>query len=201
MAKGISLVDLRDVYHGPMISNEQSATDPCSVAKTFSAERFSAFLLLFVVGFGVACVLFFLLSDTSYGTQLATAIGYTAAVIIYGFARNRGGIPPYLFTCPVVVSQYPRLLTRHAGFLAVVILLETIALRIKPHLSSWWFTSSGRNWTPFFTAVALPVCALAITEVMTNRGVLKRAHQAVFGEPPAEDAPRRDNKQSIFGPG
>lgn len=184
-----------------MNGDEQSMTDPCSAENSFSAGRFFAFFLLFVVGFGVAGILFFLLGETSYGVQLATAVSYTAAVIIYGFARNRGGIQAFLFTCPVVVSQYPRLLKRHVGFLAVVIVFETTALQAKPHLSGWWFTSSGRNWTPFFTAVALPVMALAITEIMTNRGVLKRAHKNVFGEPPAKDSPRQDDKLNIFGRG
>lgn len=143
--------------------------------------------------------MFFMLGDTSYGTLLATVVTYTAAVMIYGFARNRGGIQPYLFTCPVVVSQYPRLLKRHAGFLAVLIIFVTIALRVKPHLSAWWFTSTGRNWTPFYTAVAVPVMTLAITEVFTNRGVLKRAHRVVFGESSAKDGSGQDDKLNIFG--
>lgn len=182
-----------------MNGEKQSETDPCRAPNTFSAERFSAFAVLFVVMLGVGGILFFFLRDTPYGTQLAKAISYTAAVMLYGFSRNRGGVQAYLFTCPVVVSQYPRLLKRHVGFLAAVVLFETIALRVEPHLSAWWFTSTGNDWTPFYTAVALPVGALAITEVMTNRGVLKRAHQAVFGDPPAQDSPEQDDKQSIFG--
>ncbi len=182
-----------------MTGHEQSTNDPCRAANTFSWKRFSAFAVLFVVMLGIGGILFFFLHETPYGIQLATAISYTAAVMLYGFARNRGGIQAYLFSYPVVVSQYPRLLKRHAGFLAVVILFETIALRVAPHLSAWWFASTGNDWTPFFTAVALPVGALAVTEIMTNRGVLKRAHQAVFGEPPAEDTPGQEDKQSIFG--
>lgn len=178
---------------------DELTDDPCRAANTFSAERFSAFVLLFLIALGVGGILFFLLGDTSYGTQLATVVSYTAAVMIYGFARNRGGIQAYLFTCPVVVRQYPRLFKRHAGFLAVLITFETIALEVKPHLSAWWFTSSGRNWTPFYTAVAVPVMALAITEVMTNRKVLKRAHMDRFGEPPVKDGPVKDAPQSIFG--
>ncbi|MGH9606530.1 MAG: hypothetical protein ACRD3N_12630 [Terracidiphilus sp.] len=148
---------------------------------------------------GVGGMLFVLLGHTSYGIQLATVVSYTAAVMIYGFSRNRNGIQPYLFTCPVVVSQYPRLLRRHAGYLAVLAVFETIALRVKPHLSPWWFASSGRDWSPFFTAMALPVCALLLTEIMTNRAALKGAHRDRFGEPPAKDGPRKDATQNVFG--
>jgi hypothetical protein len=178
---------------------ERLTVDPCHAKDTFSPERFSAFLLLFVVGLGVGSILFFLLSDTPYGIQLASAVLYSAAVIIYGFARNRNGIQPFLVACPVVVGQYPRLVKRHLGFLAVMIAFETVALRIKPHLSSWWLTASGRNPPPFYIAVALPVGALAIVEIMTNRGVLERAHTERFGEPPAKDDSGQNGTRGLFG--
>lgn len=181
-----------------MSGDEHSTNDPCRAKDTLSPERFAAFALLFIVGLGVGSILFFLLSDTPYGVQLATAVSYTAIVMIYGSARNQNGIQPYLFTCPVVISQYPRLLKRHVGFLVVIILLETIALSIKPHLSTWWFAPSGpRKLTPFLIAVALPVGALAVIEVMTNRGVLKRAHRDRFGEVSEENEPRKDETLDI----
>jgi hypothetical protein len=130
---------------GAMSDYNGLTDDPCRAESTFSGPRFLAFSLLFVLMLVGGGLLFSALSDTSYGIQLASAVSYTAAAMLYGFAKNRNGIQPYLFTCPVVVSQYPRLLRRHAGFLAAVVLFETIALRIKPHLPEWWLTSSGRN--------------------------------------------------------
>ena len=170
---------------GAMSDEAQSTTDPCR-GDTASPERFFAFTLLFVVAFGGGGTLFMMLGDTPYGIQLASVVAYTALVMIYAFAKNRGDNPPYLFTCPVVVSQYPRLLKRHAGYVAVLVALETVALKIKPHLSQWWLTSSGRNMTPFVVAVMVPCGALVVMEIMTTRGVLDRAHRQQPGEGPGE---------------
>jgi len=174
--------------------------DPCSAASTFSGPRFLAFSLLFVVMLGGGGIMLLALGDRSYGIQLASAVSYTAAAMLYGFAKNRNGIQPYLFTCPVVVRQYPRLVRRHAGFLAVLIVFETIALRIKPHLPEWWLTSSGRNMPPFVVALVLPCGALVITEILTNRGLLERAHNDCFGGPPAPEDPKTDGTLTLFGP-
>ena len=140
-----------------------------------------------------------LLSDSFIPILLASMLGYTACVMVYGFARNRGGNPSYLFTCPVVASQYPRLLKRHAVFLAVLIAFVTIALRFKPHPSEWMATSHRGDTFPFYFVVAIPIAALALTEIMTNRGVLERAHNDRFGEPPVPDGPGRSDTISLFG--
>jgi hypothetical protein len=182
-----------------MNDTEQLITDPCRAEDTFSGPRFVAFALLFVVMLGGAGILFIMLGHTSYGVQLASSVSYSAAVMLYGFARNKSGIEPYLFTCPTVVSQYPRLLKRHVGFLTVLILFETIALKFKPHLSAWWNTSSGKGMPPFFIAMALPCCVLALTEIMTNRAVLERVHEDRFGEQSVKDGPEKDATISIFG--
>lgn len=181
-----------------MSEYDELTEDPCRAESTFSGPRFLAFALLFAVMIGGGGILLFALSDTSYGIQLGSAVSYTAAVMLYGFAKNRNGIQPYLFTCPVVVSQYPRLLKRHVGFLASLITFETIALRIKPYLPSWWITSSGRNDSPWVIAVALPCLILGIVEIIANRGILERTHQDRFGNPPAKDDPETDGTLSIF---
>lgn len=178
---------------------DELTEDPCRAESTFSGPRFLAFALLFVVMLGGGSILLFALGHTSYGIQLASAVSYTAAAMLYGFAKNRSGIVPYLFTCPVVAAQYPRLLKRHAAFLVLLIAFETIALRIKPHLPEWWLTSSGRNMPPFFIALALPCGALLITEILTNRGLLERAHNDHFGEPPTPDDHKTDGTLSLFG--
>ena len=182
-----------------MSEYDELTEDPCRAESTFSGPRFLAFALLFVVMLGGGSILLFTLGDTPYGIQLASAVSYSAAVMLYGFARNRNGIVPYLFTCPIVVAQYPRLLKRHAGFLALLIAFETIALRIKPHLPEWWNTSSGRNMPPFVIALALLCGALVITEILTNRGLLERAHNDRFGEPSTPDDPKNDGTLTLFG--
>jgi hypothetical protein len=165
-----------------MTDDTSSGADPCRATSTFSAGRFLAFTLLFVVAFGGGVSLFVMLGDTPYGIQLGSVVVYTALVIVYSFAKNRGNNPPYLFTCPVVKSQYPRLLKWHAVYVAVLVTLETVALRITPHLSQWWLISSGTNETPFMVAVVIPCGVLAVVEIMTNRGVLERAHRRTLDE-------------------
>jgi hypothetical protein len=182
-----------------MCDYDQVTEDPCRAGSTFSGPRFLAFTLLFVVMLGGGPILLFMRAHTPYGIQLASAVSYTAAVMLYGFAKNQMGIQPYLFTCPVVESQYPHLLKRHVAFLAALVAFETVLLRIKPYLPVWWLTSSGRNMPPFFIALALPCGVLLIVEIMTNRGLLERAHNDRFGEPPAPDEPKTDGTFSLFG--
>ena len=98
-----------------------------------------------------------LLSYSFISILLATVMGYTACAMLYGFARNKGANPPYLFTCPVVVGQYSRLLKRHAVFLAALMTIVTIALRFKPHPSEWMTTSHRGDTFPFYFAVAIPI--------------------------------------------
>ena len=161
---------------GAMNNDEELAADPCCAKSTFSSPRFLAFALLFVAMLGAGPTLLFILADTPYGVQIASAISYTAAVMLYGFAKNRNGIKPYLFTCPVVVNQYPRLIKRHLAFLAALLVFETISLGIKPYLSSWWLTSSGRGAPPIAFVVAVPCMILAVAGILTNRSLLEHAH-------------------------
>ena len=184
---------------GAMTRNDEWTADPCSAGSTFSGPRFLAFACLFMAMLAGGGILFFLLSDTAYGNQLASVVSYTSAVLLYGFAKNRSGIRPYLFTCPVVVSQYPRLLNRHAVFLTVMVAVETVAFRIKPHLSAWWLTASGRNMPPFVVAVVVPCMVMAIAEIVTNRALLERAHVDRFGDRPEQNASEQDATLSLFG--
>ena len=184
---------------GAMTGNEDWTADPCSAESTFSGPRFLAFAGLFIAMFAGGGVLFILLSDTTYGSQLASVVSYTSAVLVYGFAKNRSGIRPYLFTCPVVMSQYPRLLNRHAVFLTVLVAFETVAFRIKLHVSAWWLTASGRNMPPFVVAVVVPCMIMAIAEIVMNRALLERAHIDRFGDRPAENAPDQDGTLSLLG--
>lgn len=119
--------------------------------------------------------LFIFLSRYPYGIQLASMVGYTAAVILYTFSANRG-LPRYLFTCPVVHQQFYRLTVRHFGFLVAVFIVETLALKLRSRIPPSWLVASGKNMPPFVTALFVLVGVLLLTEVMTNRSLLKRAH-------------------------
>jgi hypothetical protein len=169
-----------------MSDYDKLTEDPCRAQSTYSPSRAAAFVLLFIGMFGFA--FFAIQSESLTGTLVGSVMGYTAAVMLYGFSRNKNGIQPiqpFLFTCPVVVSQYPRLLKRHAVFLALVIVFLSSVVKNKPHQSEPRPTSSGRDISPSFFLVFIPLAALALTEIFTNRGVLERAHNDRFGEPPS----------------
>lgn len=121
-------------------------------------------------------VLFAVWADRPYGFQLASQIAYTAGAILYTFSRNQGG-RRYLFGCPFVRPQLPRLAFRHIGFSAVLFVLQTGALQIRSRLSPSWFLASGwRDTTNFELTMGILCVALAFTEITTNRSLLNRAH-------------------------
>ena len=149
--------------------------DPCSDPPKLSNRRFFVFLPTFLVMMPGSLVLFMWLSDHPYGVQLASMVGYTAAVILYTFSANRG-LPRYLFTCPVVHGQLYRLAVRHLGFLIALFIIETVALHLRPSMPPSWFVARGRNMPPFIMGLALLCGSLLLTEVITNRSLLGRAH-------------------------
>jgi hypothetical protein len=154
-----------------------SPLDSCQSPPKFSVDRFALFTLLFLAMFPGSVVLFILLAGRSYGIQLASLVGYTSAIVLYTFSRNRGS-PRYLFRCPYVRLVLPRLILRHLGFLVALIALETEALRIRPHLPPSWLVDSGRHGSmpPFIAALFILFICLAFIEVISNRAVLRRAH-------------------------
>jgi len=122
-------------------------------------------------------VLFAVWADRPYGFQLASQVAYTPAVILYTFSRNNNGMQRYLFSCPVIRAQLPRLAFRHIGFIAVLFVLQTGALQLRPRLSPSWFAASGwRDTNRYELALGILCVALAVTETATNRASLNRAH-------------------------
>jgi hypothetical protein len=150
--------------------------DACSAPPSFSQPRFVLFTLVFLIMIG--SVLFALWVDLPYGIQLASLVGYTGAVILYTFSANwRGNLQRYLFRCPFVRPQLPRLALRHIGFLAVLFVLQTGAFRLRPRLSPSWFVATGWKGTTRFELTLQILCAaLALTEIKVNRSLLSRAH-------------------------
>lgn len=122
-------------------------------------------------------ILFICMEGSRFGIQFASIIGYTAATILYTFSANRG-MQRYLFDCAYVRSQFGRLSRRHIGFLFALILLETALLSIRQHLSPWWLAAGAgpKDMPPLILLMFILCGALLLTEVMTNRALLERAH-------------------------
>src|ERR1700685_411460 len=135
---------------GPMryLSPSQPAAfltgDPCLAPPTFSLERFFVFTPIFLIMMPGGVALFLFLGDYRFGIQIAAIICYTAAIVLYTFSANRG-MPRYLFGCSVVQSQLPQLALRHLMFVAVLFVLLTAALQLRPHMPPTWLIASGRK--------------------------------------------------------
>ncbi len=166
-------------YLGAESNDTDSTADACGTHPTVSPGRFILFTVDFLAMMPGSLVLFFWLGDRPGGIQFASMIGYTAATILYTFSANRG-MQRYLFDCPYVRSQFGSLAVRHIGFLVALFLLQTVILSLRPHLSRWWFSESigSRHMSPFYLLMSIPCGVLLLTEMMTNRSLLKRAHTA-----------------------
>ena len=162
-------------------------SDPCR-GRSFSFARFVLMAALFLCMTVGSLPLFFLLMKRPYGLQAASAIVYTIFAVFFTFARTgtRTGkdLPPYMFTCPAVQPQFPRLLRRHLGFLVVLFALQTAALATRPNLPDWWNVGDRKGVTPFDLTLILSCFGLGYWQVFTNRSLLDRAHR----EFPAETA-------------
>jgi hypothetical protein len=125
----------------------------------------------------VMLVSFFVLVAMSYfpyGIPFGTLIPYTAFVALDTFSAQRG-MQPYFFECPIVRQMMPRLLWRHFAFLAGVIFLETIALRLTRYMPASW-VRAGKNSSPFAIALCAICICIACFQGFTNRTLLERAH-------------------------
>jgi hypothetical protein len=158
------------------MDDEDFWRDECRMETPASADRFFLFAVLGFAAIPGAVIVYNLLNGSGYRLQFASAIADTAAVVLYTFAANRNNNPPYMFSCPVVQNQFPRLLRRHAGFLAALFLFQTAALRLQQYLSPYWRTSSGTDPSPFTVALIIFTGILAITQILTNRSILEQAH-------------------------
>jgi Ca2+/Na+ antiporter len=165
-------------------------SDPCQ-GRSFSFARFVLMAALFLCMTVGSLPLFFLLMKRPYGLQAASMIVYTIFAVFFTFARTgtRTGkdLPPYMFTCPAVQPQFPRLLGRHLGFVVVLFALQTAALAARPNLPDWWNVGDRKGVTPFDLALILLCFGLGYAQVFTNRSLLDRAHRGF----PAETAGNR----------
>jgi len=159
----------RDIKDSP-----PSAPDACAAPPSFSLPRFAFFTVVFLVMM-LGGILLVALSDSRFGIQFASIVTYTAAVILYTFSSNRG-MQRYLFGCPYVRRKLPLLALLHVGFLAALFLMETGALDIRLRLPDYWLEASGRSKSPFTVVLAVLCVALFLTQILTNRSLLSRAH-------------------------
>lgn len=148
----------------PRAAQPSPYCDPCRV-RSFSLSRFILLATLALYLIPGSLLIFILLVDTMKrprGLQETSAIVYTLYEVLFTFAATRYSGRPYMFTCPAVRTQVPRLLLRHLGFLIALFALQTAAL-------------TGLN--PFETVLALMCIGLAFAQVSTNRSLLEGAHR------------------------
>jgi hypothetical protein len=158
-------------------------SDPCC-GRSFSLARFALMASLFLCTILGAVPLFLMLMKRPYGLQEASAIVYTTSVVFGTFAAIGKGhaikgkdLPPYMFTCPAVRLQIPRLLWRHLGFVVTLFALQTGAIAARSNLPEWWNTQDRKGSTPFELCLMLSCFGLFCAQVFTNRSLLGRAHR------------------------
>jgi len=163
----------------PFLMEQWPFSDPCRHKS--SGPRLllmSAIFLCMTIG---SMLLVVLLRGTLHGLQVASLVFYTLFVVFFTFAttgsRGGGNVPGYKFTCPAVEPQIPRLLWLHLIFLIALLVLETAAQSIPPHLPDWWNIQDKKGFTPFETALLLLGIGLAMTQILTNKSLLNRAHR------------------------
>jgi hypothetical protein len=153
-------------------------SDPCR-GTSFSLARFALMATLFLCLMVGSLPLFFLLTKRPYGLQETSTVLYTIFAVFFTFAPTKG-FRRYMFTCPAVQTQVPRLLWRQVGFLFALFALQTVALAARPNLPDWWNIGGGygrRSGTPFDVALLFLCVGLGYTQVFTNRSLLDRAHR------------------------
>ncbi|WP_041596845.1 hypothetical protein [Granulicella tundricola] len=150
-------------------------SDPCRSA-SFSFARFIVMTMLLLSMTAGSLTLFILLANKPYGIQEASVVEYTLFEIFLTFAATRS-LRRYLFTCPAVRPQIPRLLWRHLGYVITLVIFQAVMLAARPNLSSWWNTPDKKGSTPFEIALFFLCFGIGYAQVLGSRSILERAHQ------------------------
>lgn len=104
---------------------------------------------IFLSGIVGSLAIFLILTKRPYALQEASIIPYTLLVVFFSFARTGSlsgpDLHPFMFSCPAVRPQTPRLLWRHLGFLVALFALQTIALAWRPNLPDRWNIERNRG--------------------------------------------------------
>lgn len=154
--------------------DQNSAQCECQDHEPSTFDRPALFLPLIVVMFASIFFLF-TLADLRYGIQFASLIPYTALVVLATFSAQRGQ-QPYFFECPIVRRNLLRLARRHGGFLAALVVLETVAQQLRPYLPASWLIA-GKDGSPFNITLCILCMCLAFAQILSNRFLLERAHR------------------------
>jgi hypothetical protein len=137
--------------------------------------RFLVFALLFLT-IWVNIFFLILLANRPYGIQFCSVAIDTAAVALYTFSRNGNKMQPFLLSCPIVRHEFPRLIRRHFGFLAVLLIIQTIVLDLRPSLPGYLTTPRGTSPSLFAVILGILCGCLAVIQTLTNRSLLEHAH-------------------------
>jgi hypothetical protein len=157
-----------------MQPTEGSALCVCYDHERSTIDRPALWIPIIIVMF--ASFLFLLaIADLPYGIQLGSLIPYTAFVALGTFSAQRC-MQPYFFECPIVQHIMARLLRRHGGFVAAIVLLESIALSLTRFMPATWLTANARDGSPFAISLCVICVVLGCIETFTNRSLLERAH-------------------------
>jgi uncharacterized membrane protein len=171
----IPVDEILDFEPQPRSAQRWPYSDPCQSAP-FSFARFVLMSTMFL-GWTVGSIpLFLVLVDKPYGVKGASAISYSILVVWTTFAATRSW-HRFMFKCPAVRPQIPRLLLRHLGFLVALFVIQTAALAARPNLPAWWNTEDTKGMPPFIPILGLVCMGLGFVEIYSNRSLLERAHR------------------------
>ena len=165
----------------PNLMEKWPYCDPCRDL-SISHPRSDLLTIIFLCMTIGSAPLFLVSVNRPFGLQGASIITYTLFEVFFTFAHHGGGtsgpdVPPFKFSCSAVEPQIPRLLWRHLAFLFALVVLQTAMLVTRPHWPNWWLMKDRKGMTLFDGAFFLLCFALAWTQILTNRALLKRAHR------------------------
>jgi len=147
---------------------------PCRDHEPSIFDRPTLFLPVIVIMFASFAFLF-VLTDLPFGIQIGSLIPYTSFVFLTTFSAQRGQ-QPYFFECPVVRQMMPRLIRRHAAFLATAVLLETIAFHSVRYMPVSWLRGNGKSDSPYTITLCFLCLCIAFVQILSNRSLLERGH-------------------------
>jgi hypothetical protein len=161
-------------YAWATMPEQDSVKCECQDHEPSTFDRPELFVPLIGVMFAGVFFLF-ALADLRYGMQFGSLIPYTTLVVLATFSAQRGQ-QPYFFECPIVHRNLHRLARRHGGFLVALVVLETVALQLRPHLPASWLIA-GKDGSPFNITLFILCLCLAFAQILSNRSLLGRAHR------------------------
>lgn len=160
-----------------MGSDENQSEDKCDYSNAFTPIRMVIFLALYAGGVFLSVHLYSDFGNSLAGMLVTCAVAYTFAVVVFTFQGNQITWRPYCFTCPIVVSQYPRLLIWHVGLLAVFLICEAVGFSVFSQSSTGSSNTHGNGLSPVDIVPLFLWMLAAVFAGLINRGILNQAHR------------------------